>query len=229
SGRAFTLEYDCTLLNRGVHTIGPIRVRATDVFGCWKREFFFGTTSRITAFPKVHSLYESANLLQGYVGLSDEREQFDTIREYQRGDALRDVNWKQSAKRNGDLVVTEFAGEGASTRVTIAVDPSGPRVDSTAEAAASVAVHLLDAGLRVGLVTPDSRVKPATGENQRRRILSTLARLDRGTLSQSREEEGEILIRAPQRGEHVSIGVGALESLQRFGELVEGTRGEVTA
>ncbi|MFB6253821.1 MAG: DUF58 domain-containing protein, partial [Halobacteriaceae archaeon] len=157
-----TFSYDLGLRRRGIHRIGPVDIKTTDVFGLWKREFFYGDTQTIAAFPKVQPLYESAGLLQGYVGLTDERDQFDGVREYQRGDALRDIDWKHSAKRNyGEFIVTEFAGEGATRRVNIAIDPAGPRVDSAAEATASVAAHLLEEGLSVGLITPIKTISPA--------------------------------------------------------------------
>lgn len=213
-----TLTYACRLVDRGEHTIGPIRARATDVFGVWKREFLFSQTDRIIAFPRVYPLYESARLLAGYVGLTDEREQFDSIREYERGDALRDVNWKHSAKLPNQLVVTEFAGEGATQQVTVAVDPAGARVDSAAEAAASVATHLLDAGLAVSLVTPRNTLGHGRGDEQRRQVLTALARLDRDSLTVDQVQSADILVRAPSDGSHVGIGVEG--GMHRFAELL---------
>lgn len=215
---AETLQYDVRLTNRGVYTLGPIRVRTTDVFGLWKREFFYGDTDTLVVFPRTYPLYESAGLLEGYVGLTDEREQFDGVREYRQGDALRDINWKHSAKRQGDLVVTEYAGEGASRTVTVAVDPVGARVDSAAEAAGSVAMHLMDAGISVALVTPERQVPAGGGDAHRRRILTALARLERGPLPGGRGEHADVLIRAPADGSHVGIAVGG--GMHRFGELV---------
>lgn len=217
-----TLRYALRLRERGVHTVGPVEVLATDVFGLWARAFTYTVTDSVVAFPRVHPLYESANLLEGYLGLTDEREQFDSIREYERGDALRDVNWKHSAKVPGELVVTEFAGEGATQSVTVAVDPSGPRVDSAAEATASVCVHLLEAGVAVGLVTPRTRLSPGRGDPQQRQILTALARLGRAELGPDRAGEADVVVRAPADGSHVGIGVEG--GMTRFGELVAGTR-----
>jgi len=217
-----TLTYACRLVDRGEHTIGPIRGRATDVFGVWKREFLFDTTDTIIAFPRVHPLYESAPLLAGYVGLTDEREQFDSIREYERGDALRDVNWKHSAKLPNQLVVTEFAGEGATQQVMLGVEPLGARVDSAAEAAASVATHLLDAGLAVGLLTPQTRLDYGRGDDHRRDVLTALARMGRGGLDTDRVAAADVLVHAPSDGSHVAIGVE--DDMQRFAELVTDDR-----
>jgi uncharacterized protein (DUF58 family) len=217
-----TLRYDLRLRERGTHVLGPIEATATDVFGVWSRAFHYSITDTVIAFPRSYPLYESARLLEGYLGLTNEREQFDSIREYERGDALRDVNWKHSAKVPDTLVVTEFAGEGATQTVVVGVDPSGARVDSAAEAAASVSLHLLEAGVAVGLVTPKGRLTPARGDPQRRQILTALARLERGSLHTERQTESDVLISAPDDGSHVGIAVGS--GMTRFSELVSGTR-----
>lgn len=217
-----TLRYDLRLRERGSHVLGPISATATDVFGLWAVEYQFSVKDTVVAFPRAYPLYESARLLEGYLGLTNERDQFDSIREYERGDALRDVNWKHSAKVPDTLVVTEYAGEGATQTVIVGVDPSGARVDSAAEAAASVSLHLLDAGVAVGLVTPQGRLSTALGDTQRRQILGALARLERGGLPRERGAEADVLIRAPDDGSHVGIAVGG--GMTRFGELVSGSR-----
>lgn len=214
-----SLAYEVRLARRGVHTLGPVRVTATDLFGLWERTFYHGHTARVTVFPKVRPLEETATLLRGYVGLTDEREQFDSLREYEHGDALRNVNWKASAKRPaGDLFVTQFAGEGSTNRVLLAAESVGQRADSVAEATASVAAHLLDAGLQVGVVTPDGRVDPSSGHEHRRRLLALLARLQQGRLRRRHSREADVLVRAPEDGSHVRVEVD--RDRHRFDELV---------
>jgi len=213
------LGYDLELSSRGVHTLGPIRVTASDLFGLWERTFYYGDTTAVVVFPRVRPLAETATLLSGYVGLTDEREQFDGLREYERGDALRDVNWKASAKRPaGELFVTKFVGTGSTDRVTLAAEAATHRTDSVAEATASVAVHLLDAGLAVGLVTPQGRIDPGTGDEQRRRLLALLARLERGRLRSLHARDADLVVRAPPDGGHVQVDVAG--GVHRFDELV---------
>jgi len=218
------LTYDVTFAERGEHAIGPLSMTATDPLGLWRRTFFYRRIDDVTVFPRVHDITEGADLLTGYIGVTDERGQFDSLREYQRGDPLRDVNWKASAKRPGDLVVTTYAGEGATNRVTIAAEAIGPRADSVAEGAASVACHLLDAGISVGLVTPDGEVSPATGEPHRRTLLGHLALLGRGPLTGNRKRDADIVIRAPASGGNVEISAG--EHAQRYREFVGARRAE---
>jgi uncharacterized protein (DUF58 family) len=214
------LTYETQLAARGVHAIGPCTVEATDPFGLWTVTFTAGDPQVVTVFPRVHSLSDTAALLTGYVGITDEREEFAGVREYERGDPLRDVNWKVSAKHPAELAVTEYAGEGSTNRVTIAVEALGPREDSAAEAAASIAAHLLDAGISVGIVTPTGKLDPANGDPHRRRVLGVLADFGRGKLRNRRKEAAEIVVRAPESGEHVSVTVG--EDDHRYEEFVGG-------
>lgn len=220
-----TVAYDVELAHRGVHAVGPCRATATDPFGLWTVEFLVADPNSVRVFPRVHSLADTAALLQGYVGITDEREQFAGVREYERGDPLRDVNWKASAKRpSGDLAVTEFVGEGASNRVTVAAEARGPRADSVAEAAASVATHLLDAGIAVGMATPDGRLDPAHGDPHRRRILGLLAGFEQGHLRRRYRDEADVYVHAPESGEHVSVTVDGED--HRYEEFVGGRTGD---
>ncbi|MCG1001939.1 MULTISPECIES: DUF58 domain-containing protein [Halobacterium] len=213
-----TLTYDIELAERGVDSVGPCSVRATDPFGLWTVGFVAGTQERVTVFPRVHALRDTAALLSGYVGVTDDREQFAGVREYERGDPLRDVNWKASAKRPNEFAVTEYAGEGATDRVVVAAEAIGPRADSVAEAAASVAVHLLDAGVAVGVATASGSVEPAHGDPHRRRLLGALAAFERGRLPTHLREDADVVVRAPESGEHVVVTVGGTD--YRYAEFV---------
>ncbi|MFB6072860.1 MAG: DUF58 domain-containing protein [Halobacterium sp.] len=214
------LSYEVELAHRGVHNVGPCTVVATDPFGLWRTSFTVGEPQSVTVFPRVHGLEDTAALLRGYVGITDEREQFAGVREYERGDPLRDVNWKASAKHPGSLAVTEYAGEGATERVTVAAEALGPRADSVAEAAASIAAHLLDEGVAVGVVTPTGSLDPAHGDPHRRRVLGVLADFEQGMLRRRRKDEAEIVVHAPRSGEHVSVTVAGDD--HRYKEFVGG-------
>ncbi|MFB6146867.1 MAG: DUF58 domain-containing protein [Halobacteriaceae archaeon] len=213
-----TVSYDLDLAERGVHELGPVRIAVADEFGLWERVLVDDVSDTVVVFPNIRPLHESADLLAGYVGLTAEREQFDSIREYTPGDALRDVNWKASAKRADDLIVTEYAGEGATTTVTVGVSAPRHRADSVAEAGASVAVHLLDAGLSVGLITPSESVTPGRGDEHQRRLLTALARLDQGSLTADERDAADVRVRAPADGRHVRIEVS--DASHRFSEFL---------
>lgn len=219
-------SYDVTLRERGVHTIGPATVSVVDPLGLWTRTVHDHRTSRVTVYPRVHPLGHTATLLEGYIGITNEREHFDGVREYRPGDPLRDVNWKASAKQPGGLAVTEYAGEGASNHVTVVAEALGPRADGVAEATASIVAHLLDNGLAVEVVTADGVIPAGNGDPHRRRILETLARLERGGVRRRHRENADIHITAPETGEHVEVTIGT--DRRRYAELLDTASG-VTA
>jgi uncharacterized protein (DUF58 family) len=212
-----SLEYELVPRERGVHRLGPLTVSVGDAFGLWRRTFEYDDTDRFVAYPPIQPLYGSAGPLSAYVGVTDDRGQFDGIRGYERGDALRDVNWKASAKRPDELVVTEYTGEGAKGALTVAVEAgAAERADDAAEAAASLAVHLLDAGLSVGLRTPQAEIPPGTGEHHRREVFGALARFEAGTLSAADRGDADATVRALAGGD-VTVAFGS--EVHRFREL----------
>ena len=219
--------YDVTLRDRGVHTIGPTTIHVLDPLGLWTHAIYDSRTTRVTVYPRVHPLGHTAELLQGYVGMTTEREHFDGVREYRPGDPLRDVNWKASAKQpSGGLAVTEYAGTGSSNHVTVVAEAIGPRADGVAEATASVVAYLLDNGLAVEVITPEGSIPAGTGDPHRRRVLEALARLDRGRVRRRHRENADIHIAAPDTGEHVEVTVGT--DRRRYAELIDTGHG-VTA
>lgn len=219
-------ETTITLRDRGVHTIGPATIELTDPLGLWTTTVHHHRTHRVTVYPRVHPLGHTAALLEGYIGVTNEREHFDGVREYRPGDPVRDVNWKASAKQQGGLAVTEYAGEGSSNHVTVVAEAIGPRTDGVAEAAASIVAHLLDNGLAVQLITADATIPAGNGDPHRRSVLEALARLDRGRVRRRHRESADILVAAPETGEHVEVTVGT--DNRRYAELVDTGQG-VTA
>ncbi|WP_248516495.1 DUF58 domain-containing protein [Salinarchaeum laminariae] len=182
-----TIRYDVEYDHRGTHEFGPVRGTVTDVFGLASQSIRIDSVDEVLVYPRlvdpptaVRSVLETVVDLERQPG----RDEFDSLREYVRGDSPRDVHWKSSAKQPDDeLVVKEFLGTTPTDSVRIAVDASGPRssVDAAARAAASVAITLLDEGVEVGLETPDASVPANVGSDQRTAILATLARLRTGT------------------------------------------------
>ena len=201
------IRREVELVSRGRQTIGPTRITARDPFGLWEREFTDPKTDSVTVFPKVSELKEGGHLLRTFVGTTDERDRFDAVREYAQGDPLRDINWKVSAKHQGEMFVTEYAGEGAVKRVTIAAESVGPGADRVAEAAASIAAFLMDSGLAVGLVTREGQVNPGHGDALYRQALELLAVLERGPIEAGAKRDADILVQSPRNSRHVEVRV----------------------
>lgn len=151
------VRYRVRFERRGERSLGPATVRYTDVLGLVAGRKTVGEAATVLVYPPVRPLPPALteSLRAGVAGRArSQRDEFDGLREYVRGDALRDLNWKASAKRD-DLIVTEFAGLRPARTVTVAVggDPEG--ADEMATAAASVVAALHDLGAVVALRTPD--------------------------------------------------------------------------
>ena len=116
------VSYEVTPQRRGKHEIGPASVVATDVLGLVERTHEVETRDAVVAFPRVRSLSSAVRADLRAMSRSRSqtgRNEFDGLREYVRGDALRDVHWKSSAKRDG-LVVREFTADADPEHVTVA-------------------------------------------------------------------------------------------------------------
>lgn len=157
---------------RGRFEIGPMSVRVSDPFGLVELGRAFTTTVPLTVTPRTVRL-PNIPLGGAWTGSGDNRPRAFaigsaedvTVREYQRGDDLRRVHWRSSA-RTGELMVRREEQPWQS-RATLLLDNRicahrGQGIASSLEAAvsaaASIAVHLSHRGFTVRLVT-------ATGED----------------------------------------------------------------
>jgi uncharacterized protein (DUF58 family) len=205
-----TLSYGIEPERRGRYEAGPLSVTVTDVLGLFVRRFRYAETTPVVVYPAVRPLsgpgrYELPALFEADRPRRREAGAFDHVREYERGDALRDVHWKASAKRpDGGLVVKGFAAGTDAGDVTLVATGEPRHADALASAAASVAVHLLDADIAVGLRVADGHVGPGAGREQRRALLELLARTDAGVV----DDEGDALIEATDEGVVVSSAAG---------------------
>jgi len=216
-----TVAYDVTFARRGVHELGPTRVVARDVLGLAERTFEYGATRELLVYPRVHDLRGRArhelNLLPD-VELVNNRGEFDNLREYQRGDSLRDIDWKKSAKATGDeMIVKEYVDEDDIGEVRIAAETAQERTrgppeeaaresaDAMAEAAASIAAFLLDAGLGVGVTVPGGSIEPDEAHDQRTAILELLARTGPGRVGSEDRAAADLRLRAD--GTDVTVGL----------------------
>jgi uncharacterized protein (DUF58 family) len=167
-----TVTYQVRSEVRGRFEIGPMSVRMSDPFGLVELGRTFRTTVPLTVTPRTVALPQIP-LGGAWTGSGDNRPRAFatgsaedvTVREYRRGDDLRRVHWRSSA-RVGELMVRREEQPWQS-RATLFLDNRagahrGHGVASSLEAAvsaaASVAVHLTRRGFAVRLVT-------ATGED----------------------------------------------------------------
>ncbi len=177
---------------RGRFEIGPMSVRVSDPFGMVELGRAFHTTAPLTVTPRTVPL-PSIPLGGSWTGAGDNRPRAFasgsaedvTVREYRRGDDLRRVHWRSSA-RMGDLMVRREEQPWQS-RATLFLDNRdrahrGQGIASSFEtavsAAASIALHLSHRGYAVRLVS-------AVGDEAGHEWHSRDAELNQGALMEA--------------------------------------------
>ena len=185
SSVAYTVRADV----RGRYPIGPLVIRLTDPFGLCELSRSFPSIDRLTVIPQVVPL-PTVRLAGEYAGTGDSRarsvavhgEDDAATREYRRGDDLRRVHWRSTA-RTGELMVRREEQPWES-RATVVLDTrvfahrgEGPTAsfEWAVSATASIAMHLRQAGYKLRLVTGsgiDIDAAESAGEGV---ILDTLA------------------------------------------------------
>jgi len=182
----------------------------------------------VLTYPRVHEVGQgAADELQALAGITERREHetFDHLREYHRGDPLRDVHWKSAAKRpDGDLLVREYAEREGSTAVSVAAECVAGRDDELAAAAATVVTVLLERELSVGLVVPDGNVPPDAGREHHRTLLGLLAVVGAGELDERTRRAADVVVRTDAHGTTIVADDRELP----FDELAIGDHPEVT-
>ncbi|MEU4217594.1 DUF58 domain-containing protein [Actinoplanes sp. NPDC026623] len=185
SSVAYTVRADV----RGRYPVGPLVIRLTDPFGLCELTRSFPSVDRLTVIPQVVAL-PAVRLAGEYAGTGDSRarsvavhgEDDAATREYRRGDDLRRVHWRSTA-RTGELMVRREEQPWES-RATVVLDTrlaahrgEGPTAsfEWAVSAAASIAVHLRQAGYKLRLVTGTGVDVDATEIGGEGAILDTLA------------------------------------------------------
>ncbi|MDZ5810740.1 DUF58 domain-containing protein [Halorubrum sp. AD140] len=177
--------YRVRYLRRGERRFGPVTVTAGDVFGLFERRTVVDESDAVLAYPpcrRVPAWFRRALYADDAVGASRQREEFDRLREYARGDRPRDVHWPATAK-HGEVVVKAFAAETERGRVSIAGEATGgpEGADALASATASLALALLDDGVPVDVRLPSGAASADPGPRGRRTVLGLAARTGPGS------------------------------------------------
>lgn len=171
-----TVTYDVRSDVRGRYEIGPLRVHVRDAYGMVDLVREFNRSTQLTVRPRVQPLPRIH--LEGGSGASGEERpraaatgsaEDVTVREYRRGDDLRRVHWRTTA-RTGELMVRREE-DPLQAHATVFIDNrsgshSGTAVGSSferaVELAASICTHLAHEGYTVHLLDADGDVAVST-------------------------------------------------------------------
>ncbi|WP_166806394.1 DUF58 domain-containing protein [Cryobacterium serini] len=173
TGDSVRLEYSVVPRHRGVYDVGPLRVSRHDPFGFAHSDRQAGSPHDLIVTPRVTPLPGSAvaqsnndgsirELVRQTTPTSDEL----IAREYRPGDALRRVNWPATARHGEIMVRQEEQRSNPEARIVLDTTLTGaaglgaghvpPHLvagfELAIELAASVGVHLLDAGYRLEVI-----------------------------------------------------------------------------
>lgn len=197
-----SVSYEVELRSRGEWTLGPPTVVVTDVLGLFVRTLNPDATTTALVYPDVYDLRDNEAFAGLFThGTTNDRQAFDSIREYAPGDPLRDVHWKSSAKRGDDeLVVKQFVAEEATEEFHVAATAAPGHADEVAAGAASIALLALDAGLSVSVTCPAGEVQPGRGDAHRRHVLELLARTGDGDVAERVHERADVTVTADGDG-----------------------------
>ncbi|MFD3543841.1 DUF58 domain-containing protein [Streptomyces sp. NPDC058662] len=162
---------------RGRYPLGPLQLRLTDPFGLVELTRSFSTYDTLTVVPRTEPL-PPVRLAAEASGYGDGTRRSlalagddDVIpRGYRRGDDLRRVHWRSTA-RYGELMVRREE-QPQRSKATVLLDTrrlafEGAGPDSAFEwavsGAASTLVHLLEQGFSVRLLTDTGDCVPGSG------------------------------------------------------------------
>jgi uncharacterized protein (DUF58 family) len=215
------IEYRLSLPERGEHTVGPLSIEVTDVLGLASVTHRYPDTDGILVRPRVEPIsVPPSEVYPEYGDFGPEHGDFDYLREYQPGDPTKDVHWKSSAKTADDgLLVSEFsASEEGVDAITVAADATPDTDDDVADAAASLIVFLMDAGLEVGLRTPEEEIVPGTGIDHRNDLLDALATFGPGTLRDGRLADPALHVSGTEDGVSIETSGRTLRFADLLGE-----------
>ena len=231
SSVAYTVRADV----RGRYPVGPLVVRLTDPFGLCELNRSFPSVDRLTVIPQVVGL-PTVQLAGEHAGSGDSRarsvavhgEDDTATREYRRGDDLRRVHWRSTA-RTGELMVRREEQPWES-RATVVLDTRGfahrgegptASFEWAVSATASIAVHLRQAGYKLRLVTGSGVDVDATEIGGEGVVLDTLADV-------RTDPKGDIaaLVEQVRRRSDGGLVIGLFGSLTvAEAELLSGLRG----
>ena len=119
SGGGTSLDYQMRPVERGEYIFGRLNCFVSSKLKIFKRRYIFNKDQMVKVYPsfiqmKKYDFLAIDNRLT-QVGLKKIRRlghtmEFEQIKEYVRGDDVRTINWKASAK-HGDLMVNQYQDE----------------------------------------------------------------------------------------------------------------------
>jgi uncharacterized protein (DUF58 family) len=223
---------------RGLYRLGPLRLRTGDVLGLREQPLAAAKDDSLVIFPRVLPLAELGLPAALPFGARPAPRSLFTdparpigIRDYQAGDAMRQIDWKSSARvgalqvrRHQPAIARETLLALAFSRAEYPSRYSYDALERAVVAAASIAADLLGRGQPVGLCTSGADpisggqaapIAPASGRGHLIVLLRLLGRLEAPAT-------GDISVPLSRAGAGLSWGsTVVLVALRAGPELIE--------
>ena len=166
-------NYKLTCTRRGRFRIGPALVESGDPFGFLTSRAVVDERDELLVYPKVFSLNDLGipsvrplGEVRGGMRIFADPSLPSGLRDYQRGDPLKNIDWKSTARRHRLQVKTYDPSSATTVVIASAVDTGDPYwqlrdaedLERTLVAAASIATYAVEREYVVGLYTNDMRV-----------------------------------------------------------------------
>lgn len=201
AGECVSLRHDVTFARMGHHVFGRIALRTVGPLGLVRLRARVRVFTEVKVLPDLlHLTRRAERALRGRESVGRRRApvprdggELDSLRDYQRGDDVRLIEWKASARAR-QLVVKRMVPE-TRREVMLVLDTgrqlSGtqregihvvPRLEEAATVALTIAAAALQRGDRVGLIAFAAEVRaylpPSAGHAQLRRLAESITALD---------------------------------------------------
>ena len=184
---------------RGEFQFGTLVGEISETFGLFSTRFEISLPGRLSVEPEgeqLRSFILRPPQTRGFAGPVPARQggrgtDFFTVRQYQPGDSLRQINWRASS-RMAQVFYTNVFEQQRIADIGIILDareqsdilgPLGSLFEQSVRAAVSLTGPILKSGNRLGLLVYGpgmESVFPGYGKIQQRRILKALARAGSG-------------------------------------------------
>ncbi len=168
------LAYEARPLVRGHFTWGPISLRYRSVLGLWERQKVLAAPGAVRVYPNLAALSRYFLLARAHklesLGIHQVRQrgsawEFESLRDYVRGDDTRLIDWKATARRRKLITRNQEAERNQtvlllldSGRLMNAEEDGVAKLDHAVNTTLLLAHVALSRGDRVGLCTFSSRV-----------------------------------------------------------------------
>lgn len=166
-------RYQVEVVGRGEYHIGPARMESGDPFGFFRSRKIATRQDTLVVYPKVYPLDEIGipparplGEIRGGLEIFPDPSRPAGIREYVRGDPLKTIDWKATAKQQRLMVRTFEPSSSHTVIIAAAVDTMEPYwlslspddLERVISMAASVALYISGMQYSMGLFSNDMPV-----------------------------------------------------------------------